>query len=177
MNKLREIRLSPEWGVHYPIWESGSEKYILSPEDLRLSENLARRLRDWNEFWQSHHVGENYEWDSETSRLEFEAEGDAIARELQEEIRNFAVVISQFRSTEEPGTHPIELTSRLSELPNDLRRRLSALAKFQKDHVVRDDEGARWDTPNSRRTFEAMSSALGPELARVAEGLKNRRHS
>lgn len=48
----RVIRLFPDWGREWPLWESFSESYTLSAEDLGLSPGLASDLRSWNAEWQ-----------------------------------------------------------------------------------------------------------------------------
>ncbi|MFE5409333.1 hypothetical protein [Microbacterium sp. NPDC056569] len=49
----RVIRLFPDWGREWPLWESFSEQYTLDAEDLPLSRELAADLHEWNAVWQA----------------------------------------------------------------------------------------------------------------------------
>lgn len=49
----RVIRLFPDWGREWPLWESFSEQYTLDAEDLALSGELAAQLHAWNAAWQA----------------------------------------------------------------------------------------------------------------------------
>ena len=49
----RVIRLFPDWGVEWPLWESFSASYTLTADDLNLTPELATDLRVWNLRWQS----------------------------------------------------------------------------------------------------------------------------
>lgn len=51
-NGLRVIRLFPEWGHGWPLWESFTDRYRLSGADLGLSDPLGDALYEWNELWQ-----------------------------------------------------------------------------------------------------------------------------
>lgn len=49
----RVIRLFPDWGREWPLWESFSEQYTLDAEDLPLSNELTADLHKWNAVWQA----------------------------------------------------------------------------------------------------------------------------
>lgn len=49
----RVIRLFPDWGREWPLWESFSERYALAARDLPLSRELAADLHQWNAVWQA----------------------------------------------------------------------------------------------------------------------------
>ena len=50
-NGRRLIRMFPEWTEGWPLWESFSDHYHLTPADLTLSPALGEELRGWNEVW------------------------------------------------------------------------------------------------------------------------------
>jgi hypothetical protein len=49
----RVIRLFPDWGREWPIWESFSDEYTLDAEDLPLSSELSADIYAWNAAWQA----------------------------------------------------------------------------------------------------------------------------
>lgn len=51
-NGLRVVRMFPEWGVAWPLWESFTDNYPMDAAALGLSEALAAELAAWNSTWQ-----------------------------------------------------------------------------------------------------------------------------
>lgn len=51
-NGLRVVRLFPEWGVTWPLWESFTDNYPMDAAALGLSSALAADLAAWNDRWQ-----------------------------------------------------------------------------------------------------------------------------
>lgn len=49
----RVIRLFPDWGREWPIWESFSDEYTLDAEGLPLSSELSADIYAWNAAWQA----------------------------------------------------------------------------------------------------------------------------
>ena len=94
--ELRRIRFFLDYGHGYPLWESGSDSYVMTPDDYGLSPELARRLRDWALVWERHHdpfTG----WDDETRHQRWLTDGDALVAALEIEIYDVAVVLPEFR--------------------------------------------------------------------------------
>lgn len=50
-NDLRVIRVFPEWGSGWPLWESFTDAYRLTGDDIGLTEDLSTALYEWNEAW------------------------------------------------------------------------------------------------------------------------------
>lgn len=90
-NPRRTIKFFPDYGKT-PLWESGSAKYALYPDDLGLSSSLGRDILDWNSYWNSHFDPFDG-WKSEESRQRSQSEGDALLERLRSEIGNFADVV------------------------------------------------------------------------------------
>ncbi|UFU03876.1 hypothetical protein LQF12_04505 [Ruania suaedae] len=87
----RVIRLFPEWGVDWPLWESFTEKYTLTAADLGLSPGLAGDLHAWNARWQHR----NPEDDRPTPD-EWTHAGHHLHARLQEELAAVAEVRPEF---------------------------------------------------------------------------------
>lgn len=50
-NGLRVVRMFPEWGVTWPLWESFTDDYPMDASALGLSDSLAADLAAWNGRW------------------------------------------------------------------------------------------------------------------------------
>lgn len=85
----RVIRLFPDWGREWPLWESFSDDYALSADDLNLSPDLANELYRWNRAWQSR---------SETDPTPdgWMDRGRELRADLQEELKDLAEVRADF---------------------------------------------------------------------------------
>ncbi|GAB3916805.1 hypothetical protein GCM10011575_25680 [Microlunatus endophyticus] len=95
----RRIRLFPDHGRYYPLWENSAPTwdvgYATSPEDYGLSPRLAAALADWQAFWECH-VDPFKGWDSAGNRQQWEHDGHRLARDLQTEVHAFADVHPEF---------------------------------------------------------------------------------
>lgn len=91
----RVIRLFPDYGRRWPLWEDSTaerpSKYAMEPDDFGLSQNLAERLRSWQDVWDAENLDCN-EWSSPANEMAWRAEGAAIAQQLREEVASFADV-------------------------------------------------------------------------------------
>lgn len=87
----RVIRFFPDYGRGHPLWESGTKKYAMDPEDYGLSESLAGRLAEWMRHWESNVVPETG-WKSPEAAEESERVGDALVADLRVEVSGFAEV-------------------------------------------------------------------------------------
>ena len=52
-NGLRVVRMFPEWGVTWPLWESFTDNYPMDAAAFDLSDSLAADLAAWNDRWQN----------------------------------------------------------------------------------------------------------------------------
>jgi hypothetical protein len=93
--RRRVIRLSPDYGRDWPLWESSTEAwdvgYTTTPETYGLSDELTRDLAAWNAFWKSHFDPFDG-WDSEDHRDHWRAAGEGIVARLRREVAGFADV-------------------------------------------------------------------------------------
>lgn len=94
----RVIRFFPDYGRNHPLWESGTDKYAMDPEDYGLSESLARRLAAWMTHWESNVVPETG-WKSAEAAAESERLGDALVADLRVEVSAFAEVRDERKRT------------------------------------------------------------------------------
>jgi hypothetical protein len=85
----RVIRLFPDWGREWPLWESFSDDYTLSADDLTLSPGLANELYQWNQTWQRR---------SETDPIPdgWMERGRELHADMQEELKDLAEVRADF---------------------------------------------------------------------------------
>ncbi|GAB3560696.1 hypothetical protein GCM10027344_13780 [Spelaeicoccus albus] len=89
--KRRTIRIFPDWGHDWPLWENFTDKYAMEPTDYGLSDDLTELMARWYAFWENHcdpHDG----WDSRESRTLSRIEGDRMVRMLIAEVNSFADV-------------------------------------------------------------------------------------
>ena len=85
------IRVFPELGNPWPLWESGSENYTPTPADLGLSSQLEAAIRDWYDYWLAHHQWETG-WDSAEAAERSAASGELFVEQLRSEVSAFADV-------------------------------------------------------------------------------------
>ena len=91
----RVIRLFPEYGVDWPLWEDSTPTwdvgYSTTPEMYGLSDDLMRDMAEWNRFWDA-----NFDpfdgWSSAAACERWRQEGTAIAERLRAEVADFADV-------------------------------------------------------------------------------------
>ncbi|MBB1029744.1 hypothetical protein G6027_02300 [Dietzia sp. SLG310A2-38A2] len=102
----RVIRFFPDYGRDHPLWESGTDKYAMDPEDYGLSESLARRLAEWMKHWESNVVPETG-WRSAEAAEESERIADALVADLRVEVSAFAEVRDERkRAVHSPDSTP-----------------------------------------------------------------------
>ena len=91
---MREIRFFLDWGAKYPLWESGTDKYVMEPSDYGLSLELGTTLRNCVQFWKAHFIetDESSEWDSIENKEYFQIEGDRLIHRLRDEVQDSALV-------------------------------------------------------------------------------------
>ncbi|MGP5929988.1 hypothetical protein [Corynebacterium glyciniphilum] len=106
----RQIRLFPDYGRDYPLWENTvfedtpegpkviwDADYATSPEMYGLSTELAERLKAWQACWEDHDVDFS-RWDSAENEQAWLAEGERLTRDLADEVADFADVLPEFRT-------------------------------------------------------------------------------
>jgi GNAT superfamily N-acetyltransferase len=95
----RIIRLFPDHGRDFPLWEDGSRTwdvgYTMAPEDYGLSAGLSQSLRDWQSSWEAH-ADPFAGWDSPAHRDAWIREGRRLADRLRVEVSAFADVRAEF---------------------------------------------------------------------------------
>jgi len=90
----RKIRFFADWGADSPLWENGTDTYLMAPRDYGLSESLTQRLYAWCDHWRSHHHWETG-WDDPASEEKSRRDGDALIEDLRREVAAFAEVIDE----------------------------------------------------------------------------------
>ncbi|WP_163632797.1 hypothetical protein [Microbacterium sp. B35-04] len=88
-NGLRVVRMFPEWGVRWPLWESFTDNYPMDAGDLGLSEPLVAELAAWNSRWQDRDL-------EDPLPAGWHEEGWALYRRLQAELDGVAEVRPDF---------------------------------------------------------------------------------
>ncbi len=91
----RIIRLFPEYGREWPLWESSTPTwdvgYTTDPQMYGLSVELTEDMARWNAHWESHF--DAFEgWDSDENREQWRGDGEQIAARLRYEVASFADV-------------------------------------------------------------------------------------
>lgn len=88
----RTIRFFADWGADSPLWESGTDSYLMAPEDYGLPRSLSDRLRAWASHWKEHHHWDTG-WDDPRSAEYSQKEGDELLDALRTHVAPFADVI------------------------------------------------------------------------------------
>lgn len=91
----RVIRLFPEYGRDWPLWENSTPTwdvgYTTTPETYGLSDQLTRDMEEWNTLWDV-----NFDpfdgWKSDVAREQWREAGVDIASRLRAEVADFAEV-------------------------------------------------------------------------------------
>ena len=88
----RTIRLAPDYGRGYPLWETSTETWDVGtatdPQTYSLSAALASRLAAWQQTWEREF---HYECDSDPEvAARWHAEGEELARLLAAEVADYA---------------------------------------------------------------------------------------
>lgn len=87
----RVIRFFFDHGHPWPLWESGTESYTMTPADYGLSEELTERLRSAHELWRTHRDLEGT-WSSPGARARWREETDQALAVLRREVGDVADV-------------------------------------------------------------------------------------
>jgi hypothetical protein len=95
-SERRVIRLFPDYGRDWPLWENSTATwdvgYTTTPEMYGLSGALTRDMADWNALWEA-----NFDpfdgWTDEVARDQWRIAGIAITARLRAEVLSFADVI------------------------------------------------------------------------------------
>lgn len=89
---MRTIRFFPDWGRKEPLWDSGSENYVVHTSELPITAELKSDLHEYMKFWH-HHLDEISGWDSETNERWFSEQGDWLVREVCKQLEGVAIVV------------------------------------------------------------------------------------
>lgn len=89
--RRRVIRLSPDYGCEWPLWEDGQ----VEPEDLALPAVLVHELRRWTDYWVCHFQPDRG-WDDPAHCEWWHDWGHALAGRLQAEVNDFADLVPGF---------------------------------------------------------------------------------
>lgn len=95
--ELRTIRVFPDVGHEWPLWEPGSDIYAIGPEDLPISEGLAGDLRVWYDDWEMS-FSRSFSWSSDAEAERWRQRGDVLLDRLQQELWLQAEVVGTYRS-------------------------------------------------------------------------------
>lgn len=87
----RVIRFLFEHGHQWPLWESGTDHYTMTPSDYELSDDLTRRLTEVWRLWNAHGPIEGG-WDSPEHEAEWWRLSEQALAILRREVADFAVV-------------------------------------------------------------------------------------
>lgn len=91
----REIRLFPDYGRDWPLWENSTPTwdvgYTTTPEMYGLSDHLTRDMAEWNTFWDAN-FDPSDGWKDDGAREQWRKDGVAIAKRLRAEVADFADV-------------------------------------------------------------------------------------
>lgn len=85
----RVIRVFPDHGHRWPLWENFTDKYAMEPSDYGLSESIADQLRAWYDEWERRGI----DWKPDQTWRE---EGRRLMELLQAEVAGFAEVRPEF---------------------------------------------------------------------------------
>lgn len=95
MTERRLIRVFPDYGHEWPLWENTTAThdygYTMSPSDYGLSSELTDRIRAWYDFWDEHQDFDR-DWDSPEDKVYWIAEGKDIAASIRAQVKDFADV-------------------------------------------------------------------------------------
>ncbi|GEB24088.1 hypothetical protein BAURA63_02204 [Brevibacterium aurantiacum] len=89
-----EIRFFPDWGRKEPLWSHDTWDIAVRTSDLPISMELAHDLHSYMDFW-GDHFDPFDDWDSESSRAHFAAEGSRLIHELKEQLSGYAVIVDE----------------------------------------------------------------------------------
>lgn len=76
------VRLMSDYRAESPVWVG---RYLVAPEYLGISADLARRLREWQQLFEEH-FDDARGWDSEAIRESYRDHADVLLRDLRAEL-------------------------------------------------------------------------------------------
>lgn len=85
----RVIRVFPDHGHRWPLWENFTDQYTMKPSDYGLSDMLSDGLRAWYDAWERRGI----DWEPDNAWLE---EGRRLVELLRHEVGAFAEVRPEF---------------------------------------------------------------------------------
>ncbi|RXZ71425.1 hypothetical protein [Agromyces albus] len=85
----RVIRVFPDHGHRWPLWENFTDKYAMEPSDYNLSKPLSEGFRRWYDEWERRGI----DWRPDDTWKE---EGLRLVQSLQAEVVAFAEVRPEF---------------------------------------------------------------------------------
>lgn len=87
----RVLRVFPDWGHPWPLWENCTEKYAMEPADYGLSTELTEMMQRWYRFWEEH-FDPFGGWDAPENEQISQHRGDEMVARLRSETASFAEV-------------------------------------------------------------------------------------
>ena len=89
----RVIRMFPDYGHEWPLWEDAHDEYVMEPSDYNLSADLTLRLRAWYDEWERGFdpFTNPPRWKPGRGR-KWSEHGSELARALREEVSGFTDV-------------------------------------------------------------------------------------
>lgn len=97
---LVSLRLVPEHGVSWPIWQQGVG--LLADHSLPLSTRLNRALRTWSDFWEAH-VDMSGVWSSPGDHTSWVRQARQLEDALEVELWDVAVIERSFEDGRDGG--------------------------------------------------------------------------
>ena len=94
---VRLIRMFPDWGHYWPLWEDGGQNYALTPTDLNLSRSLASGLEAWMKLWRTSFSPERG-WSRSADEERWTAQGRDLSVALAAELMPAARVSFEWQS-------------------------------------------------------------------------------
>lgn len=99
--KRRVVRFFCDLGNPYPLWESGTEQYTMTPTDYGLRQALAQRLArvaaqfaaSWGDMERAEREG--VDWRATPAGVRWMAEGDEALAVLRREVDDIADVVDE----------------------------------------------------------------------------------
>ena len=87
----RVLRVFPDYGHPWPLWENFTAKYSMEPADYGLSPETTELMRRWYDFWEEH-FDPFGGWDTAENRELSRVRGDEMVARLRSETASVAEV-------------------------------------------------------------------------------------
>lgn len=95
--RIRSIRVFPELGNEYSLWESGTSEYAKTPSDYGVSRALSEDIQRWTLTWEQE-CALNSGWNSPEAQTQWVRQGHDIVERLELELYDVARIIPEFAS-------------------------------------------------------------------------------